>query len=76
MLSRIGQKVGPKKKEPKGVPFDSEILKSRFFTIYLVKTVKFRVPKNRGVKTVIMQWSSCPRMSIGLMKKRNDFRDF
>ena len=73
MLSRIGLKVGPKKKEPKGVPFDPEILKSRFFAIYLVKTVKLGVPKNRGVKTVIMQWSSCPRMSIECVQKRNDF---
>ena len=73
MLSRNGQKSVKTEKESNGVPHDPEISESRFFIVYLEETLEKRVLKNRGLKTAIMQWSSCPRMSIECVQKKTDF---
>ena len=73
---RKRSKSGPDKKEPKGVPFDPEFSRLHFLAFLLVKTLKNEVPKNGGLKSAIMQWSSCPQMSIKGDQKRVHFSDF
>ena len=72
---RLGRwpKSGPDKKEPKGVPFGPEFSRLHFLSFLLVKTLKNEVPKNGALKSSIMQWSSCPHVSIESGQKRVDF---